>query len=89
MIRIPSRKLNTVKKHSKLITNDLNQESDFVHSVEEYNLALNISQTDSETPKNNSEDDMLVLKNLRVSPNNVLETGNLSAVVKNTKIIPV
>ena len=44
-----------------------------MHSVEDYDLALNISQTDSETPKNNSEDDMLVLKNLRVSyPNNII-----------------
>ena len=42
-------------------------------SVEEYDLALNISQIDSETPKNNSEDDMLVLKNLHVSyPNNIV-----------------
>ena len=42
-----------------------------MHSVEEFDLALNISQIDSETPKNNSEDDMLVLKNLRVNyPNN-------------------
>ena len=56
--------LNTVKKHSKLITSDLNHESNFVHSLEEYDLAL-ISPTDSETPKNNLQDDMLVLKNLR------------------------
>ena len=39
----------------------------------EYDLALNFSQIDSETPNNNSQDDMLVLKNLRVSyPNNLI-----------------
>ena len=44
-----------------------------MHSVEEYDLALNISQINRETPKNNSEDDMLVLKNLRISyPNNII-----------------
>ena len=65
--------LNTGKKHSKLITSDLNYESNFVHSDEEYDLALNISQIDRETPKDNSEDDMLVLENLRVSyPNNII-----------------
>ena len=65
--------LNTVKKHSKLIANDLNHESNFVHSVEEYDLALSISQIDSETPNNNSQDNMLVLKNLHVSsPNNII-----------------
>ena len=43
-----------------------------MHSVEEYDLALNISQINRETPKNNS-DDMLVLKNLRISyPNNII-----------------
>ena len=63
--------VNNVKKHSKLITNDLNYVSNFVHSVEEYDLALIVSQIDSETPNNNSQDDMLVLKNLLVSyPNN-------------------
>ena len=41
--------------------------SDFVHSVEEYDLALNLSQIDSEIPNNNSEGDILVLKSLRVS----------------------
>ena len=65
--------LNTVKKHSKLITYDLNHESNFVHLAEEYDLALDISQIDSETPNNNSLHDMLVLKNLRVSyPNNII-----------------
>ena len=40
--------------------------------MEEYDLALNISPIDSETPNNNLQDDMLVLKNLRVSyPNNI------------------
>ena len=44
-----------------------------MHSVQEYDLALNISQIDSETPNNNWQDDMLVLKNLRVSyPNNII-----------------
>ena len=44
-----------------------------MHSVEENDLALNISPTDSETPNNNLQDDMLVLKNLRVSyPNNII-----------------
>ena len=44
-----------------------------MHSVEEYDLALNISQIDSETPKNNSEDDVLVLKNFCISyPNNMI-----------------
>ena len=53
--------LNTVKKHCKLITSDLNHESNFVHLVEEYDL-----------PKNNSQGDMLVLQNLRVSyPSNI------------------
>ena len=65
--------MNSVKKHSKQITNDLDHESNFVHSVEEYDLALNISPIDSETPNNNLQDDMLVLKNLRVSyPNNII-----------------
>ena len=65
--------LNTVNKHSKLITYDLNHESNFVHSVEKYDLALNIWQIDSETPNNNSLDDMLVLQNLHVSyPNNII-----------------
>ena len=42
-------------------------------SVEEYDLALNISPTDGETPNNNLQDDMLVFKNLRVSyPNNII-----------------
>ena len=59
--------LNTVKKHSKLITNDLNHQSNFVHSVGEDDLALDISQIDSETPNNNSLDDMLVLKNFHVT----------------------
>ena len=44
-----------------------------MHSAEEYDLALDISQIDSETPNNNSLHDMLVLKNLRVSyPNNII-----------------
>ena len=76
MIRTCSSKLsllNTVKKHSKLITSDLNHESNFVHSVEEYVLALNISPIDSETLNNNFQDDTLVLKNLCVSyPNNII-----------------
>ena len=65
--------LNRVKKHSKQITNDLNHESNFVHSVGENDLALNISPIDSEAPNNNLQDEMLVLKNLRVSyPNNII-----------------
>ena len=41
--------------------------------MEEYDLALNISQIDSEIPNNNSQDDMLLLKNIRVSyPNNII-----------------
>ena len=44
-----------------------------MHLVVKYDLALNISQTDSETPNDNSQDDRLFLKNLRVSyPNNVI-----------------
>ena len=44
-----------------------------MHLAEEYDLALDISQIDSETPNNNSLHDMLVLKNLRVSyPNNII-----------------
>ena len=44
-----------------------------VHLAEEYDLALNVSQIDSETPNNNSQDHMLVLRNLRVSyPNNII-----------------
>ena len=44
-----------------------------MHSVEEYDLALNLSQIDSETPNNNLQDDILVLKNLRISyPNNII-----------------
>ena len=70
--------LNRVKKHSKQITNDLNHESNFVHSVEEYDLALNISPIDSETPNNNFQDDMLVLKNLRVSYLNNIIIGHLN-----------
>ena len=65
--------MKSVKKHPKQITNDLNHESNFLHSVEEYDLALNISPIDSEAPNNNLQDDMLVLKNLRVShPNNII-----------------
>ena len=65
--------LNSVKKHPKQITNDLNHESNFVHSVEEYDLALNISPIDSETPNNNLQDDTVVLKNLGLSyPNNIV-----------------
>ena len=47
MIKVLTRKLsllNAVNNHSELITNDLNHESNFVHSVQEYDLALNISQ---------------------------------------------
>ena len=52
---------------------DVNHGIDFMHSVEEYDLVLNLSQINSETPNNNSQDDMLVLKNLRVSyPNNII-----------------
>ena len=41
--------------------------------MEEYDLALNLSQIDSETANNNLQDDMLVLKNLRVSyPDNMI-----------------
>ena len=41
-------------------------------------VTLNISQIDRETPNNNSLDDTLVLKNLRVSyPNNII-TGHLN-----------
>ena len=41
--------------------------------VEEYDLALHVSQIDSETPNNNSQDDILVLKNLRDSyPNDII-----------------
>ena len=44
-----------------------------VHLAEEYDLALNVSQIDSETPNNNSQDHMLVLRNLHVSyPNNII-----------------
>ena len=44
-----------------------------MHSVEEYDLALNTSPIDSKTPNNSLQDDMLVLKNLRVSyPNNII-----------------
>ena len=44
-----------------------------MHSVKEYDLALNISPTDGETPNNNLQDDMLVFKNLCVSyPNNII-----------------
>ena len=41
--------------------------------MEEYDLALDISQINSEIPNNTSLDDMLVLKNLRVNyPNNII-----------------
>ena len=45
-----------------------------MYLVEEYDLVLNVSQIDnSETPNNNSQDDMLVLKSLRVKyPNNII-----------------
>ena len=49
-----------------------------MHSVGEYDLALDISQIDSETPNNNSLDDMLVLKNLRVSNPNDIIVGHLN-----------
>ena len=52
--------------------------SDFVHSVEEYDLALNLSQIDSEIPNNNSEGDILVLKSLRVSYPNNITIGHLN-----------
>ena len=48
--------------------------------MEEYDVALNISPIGSETPNNNLQDDMLVLKNLRVSyPNNII-TGHLNII---------
>ena len=41
--------------------------------MEEYDLALNLPQIDGEIPNNNLQNDMLVLKNLRVSyPNNMI-----------------
>ena len=45
-----------------------------MHLVEEYELALNVLQIDiSERPSNNWQDDMLVLKNLRINiPNNII-----------------
>ena len=49
-----------------------------MHSVEEYDLVLNLSQINSETPNNNSQDDMLVLKNLRVSYSNDIIIGHLN-----------
>ena len=49
-----------------------------MHLAEEYDLALDISQIDSETPNNNSLDDMLVLKNLRVSNPNDIIVGHLN-----------
>ena len=50
-----------------------------MHPVEEYDLALDISQINSEIPNNNSLDDMLVLKNLRVNyPNNIIIIGHLN-----------
>ena len=57
---------------------DLNHGSDFMHSREEYDLALNLSQIDCETPNNNSQDDMLVLKNLCVSYSNNVIIGHLN-----------
>ena len=46
--------------------------------MEEYDLALNILPIDNETPNNILQDDMLVLKNLRVSyPNNII-IGNIN-----------
>ena len=49
-----------------------------MQSVEEYDLALNISPIDNETPNNNLQDDMLVLKNLRVSYRNNIIIGHLN-----------
>ena len=46
--------------------------------MEEYDLALDISQIDSETSNNNLLDDMLVLKNLRVSYPNDIIIGHLN-----------
>ena len=46
--------------------------------MEEYDLALNISPIDNETPNNNLQDDMLVLKNLRVSYRNNIIIGHLN-----------
>ena len=41
--------------------------------MEEYDLALNVSQINSEAPNNKLQDDMLVLQNLRVSyPNSMI-----------------
>ena len=57
---------------------DVNHGIDFMHSVEEYDLVLNLSQINSETPNNNSQDDMLVLKNLRVSYSNNIIIGYLN-----------
>ena len=46
--------------------------------MEEYDIVLNISPIDSETPNNNLQNDMLVFKNLRVShPNNII-VGHLN-----------
>ena len=46
--------------------------------IGEYDLALNLPQIDSETPNNNSQEDILVSKSLRVIyPNNII-IGNLN-----------
>ena len=46
--------------------------------MEEYDLALNISPIDSEIPNNNFQDDLLALKNLRVSYLNNIIIGHLN-----------
>ena len=44
-----------------------------MHLVKEYDFALNISQIDSKAQNNSSQDDLLVLKNIRVIyPNNII-----------------
>ena len=62
-----------------------------MHSVEEYDLALDISQIDCETSNNNSLDDMLVLKNLRVSyPNNIIIGHlNINSICNKVEILSV
>ena len=49
-----------------------------MHLVKGYDFALNISQIDSETQNNSSQDDLLVLKNIHVSYPNDIIIGHLN-----------
>ena len=60
-----------------------------MHLVEEYDLALDFSKIDNcETPNTNSQDDILVLKNLRVIYTNdiIISHLNINSIFGSPKV---